>query len=272
MGGVSGSNLLGKGTAVPSVSPYHPPPPVRQRGLLLELNLLPGKGIARRDGGEDILPLLRRNSGANGIDKGVPEDGYKIQILQNAALDVLCQLLALGRVNRLLVLGKLRVQLLHAEEISCHKPTALEKCLVPVRPGSPHARGIENNLQPRPLLQPSLQPLQKYPPLHHLEFGANANLPQLRHDALPTRIVCWYRRKPVHREAVRIPRLAQELSGALDVALEGWPLHGIEHIVVDPITTNLAKSSKFRLVDGLPVHSQAHCLPYALIVEGILGI
>src|SRR5690349_3202680 len=97
MAGVSGSNPPGRGTAVPSVSPCRAPPLARQRGLLLQPNLLPGEGIARRDGGEDILPLLRRNSRANGIDKGVPEEGYKIQVLQNAALDVLCQLLALGR-------------------------------------------------------------------------------------------------------------------------------------------------------------------------------
>src|SRR5215510_7330494 len=42
--------------------------------LLLQLDVLPGKGKARRDGGEDILPLLCRNSGANGIDEGVPEE------------------------------------------------------------------------------------------------------------------------------------------------------------------------------------------------------
>src|SRR5215813_8515445 len=81
MEGVSGSNLPGKGMAVPSASPYHPSPPVRQSSLLLELDLLPGKGVARRDSGEDILPLLRRNSGANGIDEGMPEEGYKIQVL-----------------------------------------------------------------------------------------------------------------------------------------------------------------------------------------------
>src|SRR5437867_9479344 len=100
MAGVSGSNRPGRGTAVPSVSPCPAPP--RQRGLLLQLNLLPGKGIARRDGGEDILPLLRRNSGANGVHEGMPEEGYKIQVLQNAALDLLCQLLALGRMHGLL--------------------------------------------------------------------------------------------------------------------------------------------------------------------------
>src|SRR6266567_7734429 len=143
MAGVSGSNLPGRGTAVPSVSLCRAPPPARQRGLLLRRDLLPGKGIARRDGGEDILPLLRRNSGANGIDEGVPEEGYKIQVLQNAALDLLCQLLALGRINGLLVLGKLRVQLLHADAISHAKTTALKKGFVPVRPGAPHARGIE---------------------------------------------------------------------------------------------------------------------------------
>src|SRR6266567_4844277 len=186
MAGVSGSNLPGRGTAVPSVSLCRAPPPARQRGLLLQRDLLPGKGISRRDGGKDILPLLRRNSGANGIDAGVPEDGHEIQLLQNAALDVLCQLLALGRVNRLLVLGKLRVQLLHTHAISYAKATALEKGLVPVRPGAPHARGIENHLYPRPFLQSPLELLYKYPPLHDLKFGANAHLPQLRHDALPT--------------------------------------------------------------------------------------
>src|SRR5207249_9652985 len=100
--------------------------------LLLQLEVLPGKSIGRRDGGEDILPLLRRDSGANGSDTGVPEDGHEIQVLQNAALDVLCQLLALGRVRGLLVLGKLRVQLLHADAVSCAKSTALEKRLVPI--------------------------------------------------------------------------------------------------------------------------------------------
>src|SRR5712692_3365935 len=189
MKGVSGSNLPGRGTAVPSVSPCRAFPPAPQRGLLLELDVLPGKGIARRDGGEDILPLLRRNSGANGIDEGVPEDGHEIEILQNAALKLLCQLLALSRVGGLLVLGKLRVQLLHAEAVPYAKTTALEKCLVPVRPGSPHARGIEKNLHPGPFLQPPLQLLQEHPPLHDLEFGANAYLPQLRDDTFPTRVV-----------------------------------------------------------------------------------
>src|SRR5947208_10336651 len=107
MAGVSGSNLSGRGTAVPSVSLCRAPPPVRQRGLLLQRDLLPGKGIARRDGGEDILPLLRRNSRANDVHEGMPEEGYKIQVLQNAALDLFCQLLALGRMHGLLVLGEL---------------------------------------------------------------------------------------------------------------------------------------------------------------------
>src|SRR5438132_10884595 len=124
MGRGSGSNLPGRGTAVPSALPCRTPPPARQRGLLLQLDLLPGKGIARRNGGEDILPLLRRNSGANGVHEGVPEEGHEIEMLQNAALDLLGQLLALGRVYGLLVLGKLRIQLLHAHAIAYAKPTA----------------------------------------------------------------------------------------------------------------------------------------------------
>ena len=54
-----------------------------------------------------------------------------------------------------------------------------------LRPGAPHAHGIENNLHPRPFFQPPLELLHKCPPLHNLEFGANANLPQLRHDTFP---------------------------------------------------------------------------------------
>src|SRR5262249_34761239 len=58
---------------------------------------------------------------------------------------------------------------------------------------------------------PPLELLQEHPALHDLEFGTNANLPQLCHDALPTRVVGRGRREPVHREAVRISCFFQEL-------------------------------------------------------------
>src|SRR5215510_6748773 len=60
--------------------------------------------------------------------------------------------------------------------------------------------------------------------------------------------------------------------GALRVAFEHGPLKSVLHVVVDPVAANLAKPSQFRLVESLPVHSQAHCLSHALVMKGTLGV
>src|SRR5262249_40990204 len=121
-------------------------------------------------------------------------------------------------------------------------------------------------------LQSPLQLLQEHCTLYDLEFGANTNLPELCDDALPTRVVRRYRRQPVYFEAIRVTCLTHELPGLLKVALERWPLNGILHIIVNPVASILTESAHLRLVDRLSVYGQAHRLPYALIVEGALGV
>ena len=75
--------------------------------LVLHLQLFPGIRVAGGDGREDVLPLLGDHAGADGVDEGVAEHRHQVVVLQDAALDLLGQLLALGGVDRPLVLVEL---------------------------------------------------------------------------------------------------------------------------------------------------------------------
>src|SRR5262249_443851 len=149
---------------------------------------------------------------------------------------------------------------------------AFEIRLVPIGPACPDARAIENDLEPGPLLQPTLLPLQENSPLHHLEFGADTDILQLRNDALATRVVGWRGAESVNCEAVGIAGLLHELLGFWQVALELWPLDSILHVVVNPVAADFPHAASFGVVHGASVDGQAHGLPHALVVERVLGV
>src|SRR2546426_10110657 len=88
------------------------------RSLLLQLDVLPRIGIAGRDRGEDVLPLLGCDAGPDRIDERVAEDGHEVVVLEDGALDLLGELLPFGRIDGSLVLPELGVQLLDAEAVA----------------------------------------------------------------------------------------------------------------------------------------------------------
>src|SRR4029450_6650576 len=113
---------------------------------------------------------------------------HQIVVLENAALDLLGELLALGRVDRPLVLVELAVQVLHADAVARVEAAALEVALVPERPASADPGAVQDDLDSRELLEATLEALEKAAGLHGLHAGANADLAQLREEALAARI------------------------------------------------------------------------------------
>src|SRR5712691_1980189 len=192
--------------------------------LLLQSQVLPGIGVAGRDRGEDVLPRLGRELGPDRVDERMAEHGYQIVVLEDAPLDLLGQLLALGRIDRSLVLLELGVQILDADPIARAEAAALEVGLVPERPASGDSHAVEQHLHAGPVLEPALEALIEGAPLHGLEPPADADLAELRDDSLTPRVERRQRRDPVDVEPVRIARLAQGMLGLVNVALELGPL------------------------------------------------
>src|SRR5678816_1328404 len=183
------------------------------RLLVLHLQVFPGIGIAGRDGRKDLLPLLRGDPGADRVDEPVAEHGHEIVVFQDAALYLLGELLPLRGVDRPLVLVELDVEVLHADAVARAEASALEVALVPERPASRDPHAVEDDLGSGELLEPALQLLEVDAALHGLEPAANADLAELRDDALAPRVERGDRRDPVHVEPVRIARLAEEVLG-----------------------------------------------------------
>src|SRR5215471_20731013 len=130
------------------------------------------------------------------------EHWHEVVVLQNGPLDLLGQLLAFGGIIRFQVLVELGVEFLHTEAILGEESPAFEIRLIPIGPACPDASAVENDLEPGPLLQPTLLPLEENAPLHHLEFGPDTDILKLCDDALATRVVGWRRGEPVDVEAV----------------------------------------------------------------------
>src|SRR2546422_10800288 len=240
--------------------------------LLLQLDVLPRIGIAGRDRGEDVLPLLGRDAGPDRVDERVAEDGHEVVVLEDGALDLLGELLALDGIDGSLVLLELGVQLLDADAVPNVEAAALDVALVPERPPPGDPDAVEDDLHARPLLDAALQPLEEDAALHRLHPRPDAALAELPDEPLAPRVPRGQRRDPVHVEAVRIPRLAQELLGPLHVSLDLGPLEGVLHVVVDPVPRHLAEPSRLGLVHGAPVDSQAHRFAHALVAEGALRV
>src|SRR5262249_57349256 len=113
---------------------------------------------------------------------------------------------------------------LHADAVARVEATALEVALVPERPAPGDAQAVEDDLHARPVLEAALEPLIEDAALHRLQSRADADLAKLGDQALAPRVERGQRRDPVHVEAIRIARLAQELLGPVHVALEFLPL------------------------------------------------
>src|SRR4030095_11158573 len=204
------------------------------------------------DGREDVLPLLRGDTGADRVDERVAEHRHEIIVFEDAALDLLGELLSLSGIDRALVQLELGVEVLDADAVARVEAAALEVTFVPERPASRDPDALEDDLGSGELLEPALEPLEEDAPLHGLQLGADADLPELRDDALAPRVERGYRRDPVHVETVRIARLAQQVLGLLHVALELGPLDRVLDVVVDPVAGHLSHARGFRLVHGSP--------------------
>src|ERR1041385_5416331 len=94
--------------------------------LLRHLDVFPRIRVARGDGREHVLPLLRDDPGADRVDERVPEHGDEIVVLEDAPLDLLGEPLALRRIDRPLVLVELPVEVLHADAVARVEAAALE--------------------------------------------------------------------------------------------------------------------------------------------------
>src|SRR6059036_755964 len=245
---------------------------MRRRPLLLHLQVFPRIGVAGGDSREHVLPLLRHYLGADRVDERVTEHGHQVVVLEDPALDLLGELLALGRVDRALVLVELAVEVLHTDTITRVEAPALEVAFVPEGPASCDPDALEDDLGSGKLLEPALQPLGEDAALHGLEPAADADLAELRDDALASRVERGYRRYPVHVESVRIARLAQELFGFLHVTPELGPLDRVQDVVVDPVARRLAHPARLRLIHGAAIDSQAHRLADALVAERVLRV
>src|SRR5262245_39528733 len=154
------------------------------RPLVLHLQVFPGIGVARRDGREHVLPLLLGDAGADRVHERVAEHRHEIVVLEDAALDLLGELLTLGGVDRPLVLIELAVEVLDADAVTRVEAAALEVPLVPERPAPADPGALQDDLDPGELLEAALESLQEDAALHRLHPGANADLAELCHEAL----------------------------------------------------------------------------------------
>src|SRR5262249_17964953 len=68
--------------------------------LVLHLDIFPWVRVAGRDRREHVLPLLQHHSRADCVDERVPEHRNQIIVVEDRALDLLGDLLALGLVHR----------------------------------------------------------------------------------------------------------------------------------------------------------------------------
>src|SRR5262249_17527143 len=114
--------------------------------------------------------------GADRVHERVTEHRHQIVVLEDAALDLLGELLALGGIDRPLVLIELAVEVLHADAVTRVETAALEVPLVPERPAAADPRAVQDDLDPWELLQAALKALEEDTTLHGLHPGADTDL------------------------------------------------------------------------------------------------
>src|SRR6266850_5813768 len=126
--------------------------------LVLHLDVFPRIRVSGRDRREHVLPLGERHPRPDGVHEGMAEHRDQVIVLEDPALDLLGQLLALRGVDRALVLVKLAVEVLHADAVARVEPAALEVALVPERPAPRDPGALEDDLGARKFLESALQP------------------------------------------------------------------------------------------------------------------
>src|SRR6516165_10986957 len=112
--------------------------------LLLEFDVLPRIGVARGDRGKHVLPPVSRDARTDGVHESVAKNGYHVVILQDCALDLLGQPLALSSIDRRFVPVELSIEFRYAHSVGGIEAAALEERLVPVRPCSADARSVHD--------------------------------------------------------------------------------------------------------------------------------
>src|SRR5207245_5338571 len=159
------------------------------------------------------------------------EHGYQVVILEDPTLDLLSQFLSLRRIDRSLVLVEHTVDVRHADAVPGVEAAALEEGLIPERPTPGDPGGLKDDLDPGPVFEPALEPLQEDAPLHGLQPRSDADLAKLRDDPLATRVERGHGRDPVHIETVRKSSFAHQLLRTLDIALVLGPFDCVLHTV-----------------------------------------
>src|SRR4051812_29548020 len=104
--------------------------------MSLQLDVLPGIRVAGGNGRKHVLPLRCGDLRADRVDEGVTEDRNEIVVLENLALDLLGELLALGAVDRVHVGLELGIERGDADAVLDVEAAALEPSLIPVRPAA----------------------------------------------------------------------------------------------------------------------------------------
>src|SRR6266446_8292349 len=129
--------------------------------LVLHLDVFPRIRVSRRDRREHVLPLRERHPRPDRVHERVAEHRDQVVVLEDPALDLLGELLALGRVDRSLVLVELAVEVLHTDTITRVEAPALEVAFVPEGPASRDPDALEDDLGSGKLLESALQPLEE---------------------------------------------------------------------------------------------------------------
>src|SRR5712692_3563398 len=137
--------------------------------LVLHLDVFPRIRVSRRNRREDVLPLRERHPRPDRVHERVAEHRDQVVVLEDPALDLLGQLLALRRIGRALVLVELAVEVLHADAVARIEPAALEVAFVPERPAPSDAGAVQDDLGPLKLFEPGLQTLEVDATLHGLQ-------------------------------------------------------------------------------------------------------
>src|ERR1700674_4187028 len=120
--------------------------------LVLLLDVSPGIRVSGRDRREDVLPLRERYPRPDRVHERVAEHRHQVIVLEDTPLDLLGQLLALGGIDRALVLVELAVAILHADAVARVDPAALEVAFVPERPASSDTGTVQDDLGSRKFL------------------------------------------------------------------------------------------------------------------------
>src|SRR5215471_11978612 len=145
-----------------------------------QLDVFPGIRIARADRArEHVLPFRCLDPRPDRVHESVAEHRHEIVVLEDRALDLLRQSLALLGLLRCQVLVVLGIEFFDAELVGGEHAAAFEVRLVPIGPAGADSCAGEDDVDAGPLLYPTLLPLLINRSLQSLQPGANADRLQL---------------------------------------------------------------------------------------------